>query len=118
MSTAQSRGVAFCAFEGTSRSVRGVGVTLVIPWLVLLVMPRVRPRRVLPLLLTYLPPILPLLIWWDALASTLRTYTKDELESIAGEISIEGYDWRVKELETSAPIPVLSVVGGPTGVVV
>ncbi len=116
LTTAQNRGVALCAFEATSRSGRGVAVTLAIPLLVLLLMPRVRPRRLLPLLLTYFPPILPLLIWWDGLVSTLRTYTKDELESIAQEISMEGYEWRVRELPVpGAPIPVLALVGAPMG---
>jgi hypothetical protein len=118
MSTAQSRGVTLCAFEATSRSARGVVVTLAIPLLVLLLMPRVRPRRLLPLVLTYFPPILPILIWWDGLASTMRTYTAAERESLAAEVAIEGYDWNVRELKVpGAPIPVLSLVGGTTGVV-
>lgn len=118
MANAQRRGVAFCAFEATSRSPRGVAVTLAIPLLVLLFMPRVRPRRLLPLLLTYLPPVLPLLIWWDGLASTLRTYTVEELEGLTGEVAMEGYVWRVRELPVAgSPVPVLSVVGGPAGVV-
>ena len=117
MSTAQSRGVMFCAFEATSRSGRGVAVSLLIPLLVLLFMPRVRPRRLLPLLLTYLPPILPFLIWWDGLASTLRTYTVAELEEIARELSDERYQWKVREIPVpGAPIPVLSLTGLPTGV--
>lgn len=116
--TAQRRGVAFCAFEATSRSGRGIAVTFVIPFLVWLMMPRVRPRRFLTLLLTYLPPILPLLIWWDGLASTMRTYRVDELRSLADEIALEGYEWQVSELNVpGAPIPVLSLVGGPRGVV-
>ena len=119
MENAQRRGVAFCAFEATSRSPKGVAVTLAIPLLVLLFMPRVRPRRLLPLLLTYLPPVLPLLIWWDGLASTLRTYTVEELEGMIRDVAVEGYVWRVRELPVpGSPIPVLSLVGGPTGVVV
>ena len=118
MSVAQRRGVAFCAFEATSPSKRGVAVTLAIPLLVLLVMPRVRPLRFLPLLLTYLPPLLPLLIWWDGLASTLRTYTAEELEALTRDVAVEGYEWRVRELPVpGSPVPVLSLVGGPKGVV-
>jgi hypothetical protein len=85
---------------------------------VLLLMPRVRPRRLLPLVLTYLPPILPALIWWDGLASTLRTYTPGELKAMAAEVSVDGYDWKVQELKVpGAPIPVLCLLGGPAGVV-
>jgi hypothetical protein len=115
MSVAQSRNVTFCAFEATSRSGRGIAATLAIPLLVLLFMPRVRPRRVLPLLLTYLPPILPLLIWWDGFASTLRTYTKDELETMAQEVAVAGFHWQVRELPVrGSPIPVMALLGRPT----
>ena len=118
LSTAQSRGVAFCAFEATSRSARGVAVTLAIPLLVLLLMPLVRPRRFLPLMLTYLLPVFPLLIWWDGLASTMRTYTAAELKALASEVAIDGYAWEVQECYVrGAPIPVLCLIGGPRGVV-
>lgn len=111
---AQRDRVGFAAFEATHRSVRGLLVTLVIPILVLFLMPRVRPRRVVPLVLTYLPPLLPLLIWWDGLASTLRTHTADELRDIVAEIQEPGYSWRVEEVAVrGAPIPVLRVLGGP-----
>lgn len=114
----QDRGVGFAAFEATQRSFRGVLVTLLIPLLVLLMMPLVRPRRPLPLLLTYLPPLLPLVIWWDGLASTMRTYTPHELEMIVNSVASSEYEWRISELEVpGAPIPVLSLVGRPRGVV-
>lgn len=118
MRTAQQRGVAFAAFEATQRSARGVLISLFIPLIVLLLMPRVRPRRFFTLLLTYLPPLLPVVIWWDGFVSTLRTYTVSELEAFAREVKVDGYEWRVRELPVQgAPIPVLSLVGGPTGVV-
>ena len=86
-----------------------------IPLLVLVLMPLVRPRRALPLVLTYVPPVLPFLIWWDGLASTLRTYTPDELLQIAKSVAEPGYEWTVSELAVSgAPIPVLALVGRPT----
>jgi hypothetical protein len=111
---AQRDRVGFAAFEATQRSARGVLVTLVIPILVLFLMPLVKPRRVVPLLLTYLPPLLPLLIWWDGLASTLRTHTADELRAVVAEVQEPGYSWRIEEVAVrGAPIPVLRVVGGP-----
>lgn len=118
MTTAQERGVTFCSFEATSRSAAGVLTTALIPLLVLLMMPRVRPRRFLPLLLTYLPPFLPFLIWWDGLASTLRTFTAEELETMASEVAAPGYRWEVRELRSpGSPIPVLSLVGQPSPLV-
>lgn len=111
---AQRDRVAFAAFEATQRSARGLLVTLFIPFLVMVLMPRVKPRRVLPLMATYLPPLLPLLIWWDGFASTLRTYTAEELRALVAEIAEPGYSWRVMELPVrGAPIPVLCVTGAP-----
>jgi hypothetical protein len=67
-----------------------------------------------PLLVTYLPPVLPLLIWWDGLASTLRTHRADELRALTREISEPGYSWRVDEIPVrGVPIPVLQLVGRP-----
>lgn len=112
---AQEARVPFLGGEATHRSIRGILVTILIPLLVMLLMPRVRPRRVLPLVLTYLPPIIPALIWWDGLASTLKSYRADELEAITAEIREPGYTWRVEEHRVrGAPIPVTVVVGRPT----
>lgn len=111
---AQEARVPFLAAEATHRSARGLLVTFLIPLLVLLLMPRVRPRRALPLVLTYLPPVLPLLIWWDGLASTLRTYRAEELRALVAEIRVPGYDWSVEEVSVPrGPIPITVLVGRP-----
>jgi hypothetical protein len=115
LASAQQDRVGFAAFEATQRSWRGLFVALFIPLFVLALMPRVRPRRLLPLVLTYVPPVLPLLIWWDGFASTLRTYTAAELRELAAAIEVPGYAWRVEEVGVrGAPIPVLQVTGRPT----
>jgi hypothetical protein len=112
---AQDARVPFLAAEATHRSVRGLLVTMIVPLLVLLLMPRVRPRRLLPLLLTYLPPLMPVLIWWDGVASTLKSYRAEELRALASAIEEPGYAWRVEELTVrGAPIPVTVIVGRPT----
>ena len=114
--SAQRAGVGFAAFEASHRSWRGVLATAFIPLFVLLLMPLVKPRHAVSLLLTYLPPILPLLIWWDGFASTLRTHTASELRAVAEAIAEPGYTWRVEEVRVAgAPIPVLQVVGCPDG---
>jgi hypothetical protein len=106
--------VPFLAAEATHRSLRGILLTLLVPLLVLLLMPRVRPRRALPLVLTYLPPIIPVLIWWDGFASTMRAYRAEELELLTSEMEVPGYSWWVEEVEVrGSPIPVTIVVGRP-----
>lgn len=112
LADAQQAGVPFAAFEATTRRWKGVLATMVIPVAVLLLMPTVRPRRWLPLLLTYLPPLLPFVSWWDGLVSTLRTYTVEELREIIATLPGGAYAWEVTELG-GAPLPVLAVLGRP-----
>jgi hypothetical protein len=114
----QAEQLPFLAAEATDRSWRGIITTLIVPLLVLLLMPRVRPRRVLPLLLTYLVPILPFVIWWDGLASMLRTYTREELEQLL-PANTPTYVWRVvQERPARSVLPVTMLIGEPTRVAV
>jgi hypothetical protein len=112
--SAQESRVPFLAAEATHRSIKGILVTLLVPLLAMLLMPRVRPRRALPLILTYLPPVVPAVIWWDGFASTLKTYRAKELTAITAEIEEPGYSWHVEEVSArGSPIPVTIVGGRP-----
>lgn len=113
LADAQESGVPFAAFEATSRSWRGVLATLVIPFAVLALMPFVRPRDWRALWLTYLPPLLPIAIWWDGLISTLRTAHVDELRDIVAVLPPAAYRWTVEEIG-GGPLPILAVCGRPT----
>ena len=65
-------------------------------------------------MLTYVPPIVPLLIAWDGFASTIRSHSANELRALVVEITEPGYSWRVEEVRTpGAPLPVLHVIGCP-----
>lgn len=101
--------------EATHRSARGALVTFLVPLLVLLLMPLVKPRRPLALLLTYLPPLLPVLIWWDGFASTLKSYRASEIRTLVDSVAAPGFSWQVEELTVpGTPIPITLVVGRPT----
>jgi hypothetical protein len=114
LASAQEAGVPFAAFEATHRSLRGLAISFVVPILVLFLMPSVRPRRPLALLLTYLPPLLPLAIFWDGLVSMFRTYKARELEAMAAGLRRPGYEWEVRELPVRGiPIPVTALFGRP-----
>jgi hypothetical protein len=114
LASAQEAGVPFASFEASHRSFRGLLVSLFVPIGVLLLMPFVRPRRPLALLLTYLPPLVPLAIFWDGLVSMLRTYKVRELEAIAATIRRPGYAWEAREIPVrGVPIPVTALLGRP-----
>ena len=103
----------FAAFEITHRSIKGLATTCLAPVLALFLLPRVRPRRWLPLLLSYLPPLVPLAIAWDGMVSTLRSYRVEELEAMVAEFGTADYEWRVAELPSGTPLPLTCILGRP-----
>jgi hypothetical protein len=80
-------------FEATERSLRGIVVCLLIPILVLIMMIWVRPVRMLWLVSTYLIPILPAVIVWDGVVSSLRSYTQEEMRVFVEPL--KSYQWDV-----------------------
>lgn len=85
------RGIA--AFEVTRRTPLAIGAMLFLPLLLLLATPFIRPFRWHRLFWTYLVPVIPLAVWFDATASCLRSYTPRELDALA-EPFARGYEWR------------------------
>ncbi|MFW7380197.1 MAG: hypothetical protein ACOH5I_15395 [Oligoflexus sp.] len=61
--------------------------------MVLLFTPFVRPLSLTQIIFTYIVPILPLVIAWDAAVSNVRTYSPADLEELLAEIPIHGYSW-------------------------
>lgn len=81
-------------FEAMDRRLVGVlPMVFLVPLIVLLVTPLVRPFRWDRLVLTYLLPAVPLTVWWDGVVSALRAYTPAELEALGREAG-PGYEWR------------------------
>lgn len=114
LESARRDNVGFAAFEATHRSVKGLLATLAIPLLVLVLIPRIRPVRWQTLIFTYLIPIIPVAIWWDGVASTLRTYRASEVEHLARGLGDETYEVRVSERAVEGlSLPVLQVIGRP-----
>jgi len=106
-----------CIFEATSRTPAAIVTTLLIPLLVLLLTPTIRPVRVFQIFFTYLVPILPLLIFWDGLVSQLRTYTAEEFSELTADLKSPEYRWaygliRVPGLPAGVPYLIGSPVRG------
>ncbi|MFP6593531.1 MAG: class I SAM-dependent methyltransferase [Dehalococcoidia bacterium] len=62
---------------------------------VMLSVPFIRPFRWSRLFWTYILPLLPLLVLWDALMSALRAYSVKELEEIVRELPPNDYVWEI-----------------------
>jgi len=87
---------AIVVVEGArSRAVGLVAMPLQLP-LILLLTPFVRPFRWSRLLLTYLIPLIPLIVLFDGTASFLRLYLEHELrELVAGVPGHESFNWDI-----------------------
>src|SRR4030095_2408901 len=69
-------------FEGTQRSVLALLLMLLVPLMVLVMTPFIRPFRWSRLLWTYLIPLLPLVAMFDGLVSCVRTYSVEDLRDL------------------------------------
>lgn len=109
------RGIA--VMEMTKRSLVAVLLILTTPLFAFVVTPFMRPFSWVRLLLTYLVPIIPLVIAFDGIISCLRTYSPDELRTIVEGLPEDDYRWEIRELSAFPPavIPVTLLVGVPRG---
>jgi hypothetical protein len=67
-------------------------------------------------LVTYLVPLAPLMFAWDGLVSVLRSYTVDELRSLAAGVDGQDYEWEAGRFEVAGPfgsMPTTYLVGMP-----
>ncbi|NMO19047.1 hypothetical protein HPC49_37370 [Pyxidicoccus fallax] len=114
LADAQARGVPIAAFESVRRTPGGLLSMLLVPLLVLLFTPLVRPMTPLRLLLTYVIPVAPLIIFWDGLVSALRIHRPEELRALTASLAREGYTWEVGEARMPGKPPISYVLGMPT----
>lgn len=67
-------------------------------------------------LLTYALPVAPALFAWDGMVSTLRTYTADELLTLARSVSAGDYEWEAGRFDVRGPyglMPTTYLAGVP-----
>ena len=103
--------------EVTSRRLAALLAMLAIPVLVLLAAPFIRPWRWSRLAWTYLIPVAPFMIAFDAVVSCLRTYDPAELAALTTEVEGD-YLWEAGELSGrfGAVLPVTYLIGVPPSV--
>ena len=101
-------------FEMTNRRSVTLLAMLVVPFIVLFHTPKIRPFCWVRLLLTYLLPILPLIIMLDSIISCLRSYTNNELETLTASLTGAPYNWEIRELKSpKSPFPIIYAIGCP-----
>jgi hypothetical protein len=81
----------FAMAEVTSRTPRAFATMLIMPVLVWLLTPFMRPFRWSRVLLTYIVPLIPLVVFWDGVVSCFRTRTPVELLELSK--TFPQYEW-------------------------
>ena len=106
-------GAPIAVFEFTERRWKTVLMTPLIGPVVLARLTwQTRPRSLGRMLLTFLFPVLPLIVVWDGVVSNLRTYEPKELEGLAGGLGGDGYVWRAGKLASpDVRIPITYLIG-------
>ncbi len=85
-------GEGFAMAEVTSRTPRAFATMLLMPLFDWILTPTMRPFRWSRLLLTYLLPLIPLVVLWDGIVSCFRTRTPEELLALTS--SFPQYAWQ------------------------
>lgn len=111
---ARENGKCICIFEPTRRAPLPLILITLTPLFVLFLTLRVRPLRWSQVVFTYLIPILPLLIAFDGIVSTLRTYTVGELREMTADLSGPDYEWEALDIQMPGlPFPFPALLGRP-----
>ncbi|HEY1405575.1 MAG TPA: hypothetical protein VF857_03110 [Spirochaetota bacterium] len=101
-------------FEVPHRSVKGLCVVSLAALSVFVLTPFIRPFSIKRLVLTYLVPIIPFVIFFDGIVSYLNAYTLHELKTLSQEISASHYTWSAGETRGGInPVPVTWLIGEP-----
>jgi hypothetical protein len=74
----------------------------------------VQPRRRSTLALTYLLPVVPAMILWDAMVSNLRAYSASDLSDMVADLQAPDWRWSIGVVD-SALDPVTYITGTPQG---
>jgi hypothetical protein len=83
-------------FEGQERSFQSIMAMIFSPFTVLLTAPFIKPFKIGRIIFTYLIPIVPVLILWDGVVSSLRTYSVDEMNALVSNLdNKENFNWEV-----------------------
>lgn len=98
-------------FEGQERSLQSIMAMIFSPISVLVTTPFIRPFHIGRIIFTYLIPIVPILILWDGVVSSLRTYSVDEMNALVANLNNkENFNWEIKKVK-SGPTKILYLLG-------
>ncbi|MDQ4076061.1 MAG: class I SAM-dependent methyltransferase [Chloroflexota bacterium] len=114
LADAVHRGEGIAIFEATQRRLLAILAMLMVPLMILLVTPMIRPFRWSRLFWTYMIPVVPLIGLFDGIVSCLRTYTPEELQAMVEGLDTNDYLWKIgEEPIPCSPIRMTYLIGVP-----
>ncbi len=98
-------------FEAQERSLPSILAMLFSPISLLLITPFIRPFKIGRIIFTYLIPIIPLVVLWDGLVSSLRTYSVKEMNELVSILEEKDkFKWEINKVR-SGPGIILYLLG-------
>jgi len=114
LADAVDRGQGIGVFEYTERSfLRWAVPVCMIPLLVWICTPLIRPFSWRRLVWTYLLPVVPVVTLWDGFVSCLRSYSVEELRGLVEREGDGAYRWEIGHVSSSGLSRVTYLVGLP-----
>jgi len=106
---------AICIFESGTGGWLGVAGALGMPLHVLALMPFARPFRWAYLFFTYVIPVVPLLLTWDAIVSNLRIYGPAQMRELTADLRAPDYMWEIGSMRLlGLPFALPYLIGRPS----
>lgn len=100
--------------EGTERNVTSIAAVLLSTIACLVLTPFIPRRTVGRFLFTYLIPLVPFIVLFDGIVSSLRTYSADEMRALAVAAVPQGYEWTAGRTEVPrSPLAITWLLGVP-----
>ncbi len=112
LASAVEAGMPILALETTQRSWSSLASMVLVPAAVWSITPAIRPWSLRRFAATYVVPVVPTVMTWDGVVSTLRTYTLEELQDFAQDLDAPGWTWDIGETRQRG-VPLCWILGTP-----
>ena len=103
-------------FEAQERSIPSILAMLFSPISVLITTLFIKPFKMGRIIFTYLIPIIPLVVLWDGIVSSLRTYSVKEMTDLVNQLeNKDDFYWDINRIK-SGPGAILYLLGTPKNI--
>jgi hypothetical protein len=99
--------------EAQERSITSFIGVFLSPFTVIFTTPFIKPFNIGRIIFTYLIPVVPLFVWWDGIASVLRTYSIKEMNELVSQLdNKDSFNWKIGKVK-SGPAVIQYLIGTP-----